>query len=96
MKDPQNVTIALLLATAVILLALLLASYSSTDNAAYAAGTFVKQGDYILGAGAKGGNTDLVYVIDIAVRQLNVYQPDINTGTLDLMDSVDLGRAFRP
>lgn len=91
MKDPQNITIGLLLATAAILAAMLITTYQTTDNAAYA-DTPVKQGDYILGTGAWTSSTDLVYIVDIAAGRLNVYAK--GSKSIDLGDSVDLNQAF--
>ena len=95
MKDAQNIAIGLLLTTAVILTVILIGSYThtGTNNTAYA-GASVKQADYIMGTGAMDNTTDLVYVVDIATRRLNVYQSNINTNVMDILDSVDLDRAF--
>ena len=94
MKDTQNVTIGLLLATAVILGALLLNSYWTSDQTAYAQAS-VKQNDYILGTAARSTVASQVFVVDIAARQMNVYDTNINTWTMDMTESVDLDRAFR-
>jgi len=95
MKDMQNVTIGLLLVTAVILGAMLVSSYMTTNRTAYA-DTPVKQADYILGTGAWSEATDLVYVLDIAARRLNVYFMDTRRArpSMVLRDSVDLNQAF--
>ena len=93
MKDSQNITITLLLATALIMTVALLVTYTTNENVAYA-DTPVKQGDYVFGSGAVSGSTDNIYLIDIATRRLNVYRPNINTSAIDLIDTVDLRRAF--
>lgn len=93
MKDPQKLTIVLLLITAVALSAMLVSAYRTRDNAAYAESA-IKGGDYLMADGAFTTSVDVVYVLDIGARQLNVYSTNINTDTLDLIDSVDLGRAF--
>lgn len=92
MKDGQNIAIGLLAATGVILAAMLISDFTSTT--AYA-DTPIKEGDYMLGTGAVSSSTDLIYVIDIANRQLNVYIANINTNAIDIVDAVDLERAFR-
>jgi len=94
MKDPQNITICLLLATGTILASLLVSSYMTTDNAAYAT-VSIKQGDYILATGARSGTKELVYVLDIAARRLNVYDTNTTNWTLELVDMVDVDRAFK-
>jgi len=92
MKNTENVTIALLAVTACILAALLVASH--TGEPAYAAGESVKGGDYIMAAAQWSASTDLVYVIDIAARQMNVYFLNPNTQALESLPSMDLRRAF--
>jgi len=94
MKDTQNITIGLLLAAAVILGAMLLSAYMTQDNPAYAVSS-VKEGDYVLGSGLRSSSAELVYVIDIAVKRLNVYETDKQNWTLDLVDSVNLDVAFK-
>jgi len=94
MKDAQNITIGLLLGAAVILGAMLLSAYMTQDNAAYAVSS-VKQGDYVLGSGLRSSSAELVYLIDIAQRRLNVYEIDKQSWSLELIDSVDLDAAFR-
>ena len=94
MKNPQNITIALLAVTAVIMGTMLLSGYMTSPNAAYA-DTPVKQGDYVMGTGGYTPSTDLLYVIDIASRRLNVYYANINTNALDPIDRVDLDKAFQ-
>jgi hypothetical protein len=94
MKDPQNVTIFLLLITAAILGAMLISSYMTLDNTAYATATAMR-GDYIMSTGARSGSRELLFVIDRAARRLNVYETNTTTWAVDLQDSVDLRRAFR-
>jgi len=92
MKDMQNVTIVLLLITAVILAVVLIATYQTEP--AYA-DTPTRGGDYILGTGAWSKSRDLVYVIDRATRTINVYAANINTNVIDLVDQQNLERVFR-
>lgn len=93
MRNTQNITIGLLVVTAVILGAMLLSAYTTTHNTAYA-DTPVKGGDYILGTGAWTGKTDVVYVIDIATRRLVVYYANINNNAVDLVTTLDLEQEF--
>lgn len=97
MNNTQNVTICLLAITAAVLGAILWTTNS--DNAAYAGMTSEKGGDYILGAGAWSKSTDLIYTIDIAARQLNVYYANPNAnggaGSVDVIQQMDLEKAFR-
>ena len=93
MKDSQNITIALLLATAGILIAMLIATYVQTSRPAYADSPD-RRGNYVIVAGAWSASTDLVYMINIAHKKLNVYYSNQGANTLELIDDVDLGRAF--
>ncbi|MHC4294226.1 MAG: hypothetical protein ACYSTL_01430 [Planctomycetota bacterium] len=93
MKNGQDIAIGLLAITAVVLGAMLVASFTSAKPA-YAAAP-LKGGDYILGTGAVTSSRDLTYVVDIATKQLNVYSANTNNNTLDIVDTVDLERAFR-
>ena len=94
MKDPQNITIGLLLGAAAILGAMLVSAYMTQDNAAYAVSS-VKQGDYVLGSGLRSTSGELVYLIDIAQRRLNVYDVDKQNWSIELLDSVNLDTAFK-
>lgn len=92
-KTSQNITIVLLMITAIVLGAMLVSSIS--ENKAYAAGSSVKEGDYVFGTGSVTGANDFVYLIDIAARQMNVYYVERarNQGIV-LVESIDLDRAF--
>ena len=94
MTDPRNATVALLLASAVILSILLAGAFRDSGSAAYA-DTSVKYGNYVMVPGARSATTDLLYVVDTSAKRLNVYETNINTNALDLVDSIDLERAFR-
>jgi len=95
MKDPQNLTIVLLLITAVTLSAMLITAYRDRDDAAYAAAPAIKGGDYLIAPGAVSASTDAVYVLDIGAQRLNMYFTNPNARSLDMADSIDLSRAFQ-
>jgi hypothetical protein len=92
MNKTQNFAIGTLLVTAAVLVALLIGSVST--NTAYGTSTSVKQGDYIMSAGELSSGLDMVYVINIATRKLNVYFTNKNTWAIDLVDTVDLERVM--
>ena len=95
MKTNENIAILLLLVSAVVLTGLLVAAYVGTGEPAYADSPD-RAGDYIWVTGAIEKETDLLYVIDIAGKQLNIYQPNRATKKLDMKATpVDLNRAFR-
>ncbi|HUT01192.1 MAG TPA: hypothetical protein VM031_01955 [Phycisphaerae bacterium] len=93
MKTTQDITIVLLLVTASVLTAMLLASYVYTEPAG-ASTTAAKGGDYLLATGTFNQETDFVYILDIATNKLNIYYPNINTNALALGDTVDLSKVF--
>jgi len=91
MKDKQNITIILLLVTAAILATMLVVTLNSPR--AYA-GSPVRGGDYIMVNGAFNENRDLVWVIDVMSKRMNVYELNLQRGAVDLIDGVELGKAL--
>ena len=91
MNANRNITLVLLLITAVVLGALVAAMH--WPRTAYA-DTPDRRGNYIMIAGQWSGSTDLIYVINIATRKLNVYFPNVNTNSVDLIDNEDLQKVF--
>ena len=92
MKSNENIAIVLLLITAGILTGLVVATLWPAR--AYADAS-VRRGDYIACAGEWTRATDLVYILDVAVRKLNVYFADRNAKALKRVDQVDLKQAFQ-
>ncbi len=94
MKNPENVTIALLAVGAAVLTGLLLAGH--VYNAPACGGvSAVKDGDYIMTVGAYDQDNDFVYVVDIASNRMNLYYVNINTNAIVFRDAVDLSKLFR-
>ena len=93
MKNPQNITIVLLLASAAILTALVATTYVNTGDKAYA-DTGMKQREYTIATGALSDNIDLMYVIDAVAKRLNCYAIDQNSKSITIVDSRDLRRDF--
>ena len=94
MKDSQDIAIVLLTVTAVILSILLFSNYSTGTKVAYAGNTPVKQGDYIMSTNQISNSTDALIITDIEARRMNVYQTNINNRSIELIDRVNLERAF--
>ena len=93
--NTQNITIGMLLVTAAILTAVLIGTYTGSSQTALA-DTSIRSGDYTMGTGdLPGANADLLYVIDIAAQRMNVYYLNEKTNAVDLINKVDLTRAFR-
>jgi len=93
MRNTQNITIGLLLVTAVVLGSLVVATYVNTSSPAYA-DTSVAKYNYIMCTGAWSKSQDFLYVIDIAQRKMNVYFLDQNRNALEVIDQTDLRQAF--
>ena len=87
MKDTQNVTIILLVITAVILGAMVVSAFRAAPAYAESAG---KARNYIVAPGAWNNERDVFYVIDLASRRLNLYGVNTQTKTIELADSKDL------
>lgn len=94
MKDPQNVTIALLLISAAVITALLVTVHLSNTPQA-AAQTTVKQGQYIMSVGTYSKSYDFVYVVDLKTGRMNAYLADRHPKRVRRVDDVDIGLAFR-
>jgi len=69
MKNPQNLAIGVLTATAIILGILLI--YSMPDAAV--AGSAGRQGDYIVASGRVTGSKEVLYVINVPSQRMIVY-----------------------
>ena len=93
MKDTGNLTIGLLIATAVILTSMLVGTYFQTSQPVLAEGPS-RSGNYVIATGRWDVKVDLTWVINIAARQLNIYYANFKTDAIELIDSVDLDQAF--
>lgn len=93
MNDSQNITISLLVISAVILTALLVGTYLNTQQTAYG-DTPARAGRYIAVTGALNTSRDLLYLTDLVADQLNVYTIDINTSSIKIVQRIDLKRIF--
>jgi len=91
MRSSQDVTIVLLLAVAAVLAALVVATHGPDPALA---DTSISKGNYIVVAGEWSRTLDLVYVVNIATRRMNVYWYHDKMDNVELIDSVDLERTF--
>lgn len=92
MKDPKNLSIALLCVSATVL-ATVFVLLSSTAAPAYA-DTPVRGGDYIMITGAYSESVDLLYVIDVVAQRVNTYVFNPQTNELVLRDQFNLKPVF--
>ena len=92
MRNTQNITIGLLLVTAIVLAGTVVGTFTNAGASAYA-DTPVKQGRYVMVTGAYSSSTDFLYLLDIAAQRVNVYCID-SKKTVQRLDSVDLRQAF--
>jgi predicted small secreted protein len=90
MNNPQNAAIVLLLVSAAILTGVLVSTFTGTGRDAAAAGSSVREGDYTMTTAAWRDDTDLLYILDIAARQINVYVYNRTTNAIELRDSASL------
>ena len=95
MRDTQNITIGLLLVTAIVLAAMVAGTFMNAGGTAYAA-TPIKQNRYMIVTGALSSSIDFLYVLDIAAQRVNVYWIDKQNKAIQTIDSVDLRQAFVP
>ena len=93
MMNTGNVTITILVVTAVILTAMLVGTYLQTSQPVLAEGP-ARSGNYICVTGRWNVNVNIAWVINIASRQLNIYYANHKTGAIELIDTVDLEQAF--
>ena len=91
MNDSKNVTIVMLLISAVVLTVLMLATTQPAD----AGNTSARFGDYVMSPGARADSFDNLYVIDVLQKKLNVYSTDPNKRRLEILDSIDLTQYFQ-
>ena len=92
MKDPKNLTIAMLCVSAAVLATALLL-LPGADEAR--ADTPVAGGDYIMVTGSYSGLIDLLYIVDRSQQKLNAYVLDLNRGDLIVKSQVNLKLAFQ-
>ena len=92
MKDPKNLTIAMLCVSAAILATALLL-LPAADEAR--ADTPVRGGDYIMVTGAYSSLIDLLYIVDRSQQKLNVYVLDLTQRDLLVKSQVNLKLAFQ-
>ena len=91
MNNTKNITIALLLISAIVLGAVLIQGLQ--ENKAYAA-SGVKQSSVIMCTGSIRNSIDLLYVINLDAKQLVAYYANTNTNDIDIVQKVDLEKAF--
>lgn len=94
MKNSQNLAIVLLLISAALLTAMLLATMHQTSDEAVAS-VAVKQGDYIMATGQIASRYDALYAVDVTESRLIAYYINPDNDRLEILDTASLERAFR-
>ncbi len=99
MRNAQNTTIVLLLISGAILTTLLVATYIATPTA-YAGDSSVRQGNCIVVGMETQVGQDIVCVIDVAARQVNLYKINVKDAfkpntPVELLETVNLDQMFR-
>lgn len=94
MKNAENITIVMLLATAAILGSMLVGTYCGTSQSADAE-VFARHMGFIVSTGQVAPWVDAMYIIDLETKKLNVYILSHQNNSLEFLTTVDLGKAFR-
>jgi hypothetical protein len=94
MKDNQNLTLGVLIITAVILLVGVILGGNSSSNTAMAIGQLDRGGDYIMVTAQFTQNDEVIYITDAAAQMMNLYSYDATQRQLVLWDQVDLKRVL--
>ena len=103
MKSNQNIVIVLLLISAAVLTAFLVADYFGTGRQARADApaqspsfAVVRPSNiYTMCTGAWDKDVDILYVLDTNSQRLNAYVTNTRTEAIELFDSISLPQAFR-
>ena len=94
MKNAENITILMLLATAAILSAMLIGTYWGTSQGADAEVSARRMG-FIASTGKAAAYTDAMFIIDSETKRLNVYVLTDRENSIEFVANVDLERAFK-
>ena len=95
--DNKSLALGTLSVTAVILaVALLLVGNLAQPSVALASGQNVAGGDYVMMGGQFQNSLELVYIMDLAARRMNVYGFDANKKQLVLVQTIDLANLPAP
>lgn len=94
MKNAENITIVMLLATAAILGSMLVGTYCGTSQSADAE-VFGRHMGFIVSTGQVAPYVDAMYIIDLKTKKLNAYILSEKKGSIEFLTTVDLNKAFR-
>jgi hypothetical protein len=94
MNDKQNLTIAVLCITGVVLLVGVILGGNAPSNSAMAIGQLDRGGDYIMVTAQFTQSEEIIYITDAAAQMMNAYSYDATQRQLVLWDQVDLKRVL--
>lgn len=86
----KDFTIGLLSVTALILLTSLILLHALAPTPALASGQGGAVGDYVVSTGRLDGTTEMLFVVDTATRQMNMYGFLPARGTIELVQQFDM------
>jgi len=95
MKNAQNIMIAVLVVSAVLLTGVWVAMWTETQQSAQAGGEFSRYWGMVGCVGQVGNGADALYMIDVDQKRLNVYVINTQTKAVDVVKTEDLVQAFR-
>ncbi len=90
--NSRDLAIGILSVTAVILLVGLIVIHVFSPGAAYGYAQNASGGDYVVTTAQFDGVTELLYVLDASVEQMNVYVFSLPAGRVELLRSLDVRR----
>ena len=91
MSYPRNIPILMLAALAGVLITLLVCTHRTSEARAQVP---ILADSLTIVTGSYSSDIDLIYVLDNATRRLNVYTPNSQAGSIDLVDSLDVESGF--
>ena len=94
MKNAENITIVMLLATAAILSSMLIGTYCGTSQSADAE-VFARHMGFIVSTGQVAPYVDAMYMINVETKKLNVYILRAENNSIEFLTTVDLGKVFK-
>ncbi|MBL7134063.1 MAG: hypothetical protein ISS78_08195 [Phycisphaerae bacterium] len=94
MKNAENITIVMLVATAAILGGMLIGTYSGTSQSAVAE-VYARHMGFIVSTGQAAPGIDAMYIIDLETKKLNTYILTSRNNAIEFVATMDLQKAFR-
>ncbi len=92
MKDPKNISILILVLTAVFLTTMIAVTFRQTAQPAVAAAGGMRGAEYILSAGVNEDDEAFIFVINGQLGRMAIYTADDNRDSMMPVGKVDFSR----